>query len=98
MLYIRAGESRARENTAETVKLTTDDTLGAYTLWEERVPRGARSKVQLAQESARTYYVVQGQVAFRWQGAGFVTASAGDVIHIPQAEEYTYEGVGEEPG
>lgn len=25
-------------------------------------------------------------------------ASAGDVIHFPQSEEYSYEGVGEEPG
>jgi len=98
MLYVRAGESRVLENTAETVKLTTDDTLGAYTLWEERVPRGARSKVRLAQESARTYYVLQGRVAFRGQEVGAVVASAGDVIHFPQAGEYTYESVSEEPG
>jgi quercetin dioxygenase-like cupin family protein len=97
MLYVRAGESRVLENTSDPVKLTTDDTLGAYALWEERVPPGVGPAARPAQESSLTYYVLQGRVAYRWQGAGAVFAAAGDVIHLPQAEACTYEGVGEEP-
>ena len=42
-------------------------------------------------------FVLQGRVAFRGQEVGALFAAAGDVIHFPQAEACTYEGVGEEP-
>jgi mannose-6-phosphate isomerase-like protein (cupin superfamily) len=64
------------------VKVTADDTEGAYEVCEERCPAGFASRPHMHTESHETFYVLQGSATFLL-GDEKHDGNVGDLIHIP---------------
>ncbi len=64
------------------VKVTADDTQGAYEVCEERCPAGFASRPHMHTVSHETFYVLQGSATFLL-GDEKHDGKTGDLIHIP---------------
>ena len=91
LLYVKAAEFRSADE--KIVKLTTDDTQGAFDLVQQHLRSGSAVDVQTG-DGQRAYYLLQGSVTFQRQEEGTFPARQGDIIFLPTGES-SYELVSE---
>jgi quercetin dioxygenase-like cupin family protein len=76
------GVSYDWENDHTFVKVSADDTRGAFTLMEDNLKSTFRLGLHEHRSHAETFYILAGDVEFHIDGA-WRTAGAGTTIHIP---------------
>jgi len=64
------------------VKVTAEDTGGAYEVCEERCPAGFKSRKHMHTQNHESFYVIEGDATFIL-GDETHQGSAGSLIHIP---------------
>lgn len=69
------------------VKVTTQDTNGAYEVCEERCPPGFASKPHMHPENHETFYVIEGSGEFILDSQSH-TGNKGDLFHIPPGTKH----------
>jgi mannose-6-phosphate isomerase-like protein (cupin superfamily) len=76
---------------------TSQDTDGAYCLFEQQVSPGAGSPPHIIYEADKVIYVVAGSFAIL-TGEETVRAEAGACVIIPRGVLHNFKNVGTEPG
>jgi mannose-6-phosphate isomerase-like protein (cupin superfamily) len=99
VIHISPGEGRTLRVWGEmvTYKTTSDQTGGAYSLFEvvSRPGTGPPPHVQHREDEA--FWVLSGEYEFLIEGRTTRT-SAGSLIYIPRGNLHAHKNVGEEPG
>ena len=78
------------------LKLTSEDTGGAYSMIEETSPPGGGPPPHVHLDEDEALYVVEGEVEFL-VGEGTIPASAGSCVHVPSGTLHTFKNVGTSP-
>jgi quercetin dioxygenase-like cupin family protein len=79
------------------ILLNGDDTGGAYAVIEMEVPPGGGPRPHAHPEMQEMFYVVEGEIEFRMQGAKF-HASKGAFINIPFGGAiHAFKNISEQP-
>ena len=78
------------------IKLTGEETAGAYTLIEEINPPGVGVPLHLHENEDETFHVAEGQVEFTLDGKP-VTAGAGTTVYLPRRVPHAFKVVGQTP-
>lgn len=79
-----------------TVKLTGDQTGGAFSLLEALVPPGGGPPPHAHLAEDETFIILEGEIAFS-MASGTVNAAAGAVVHVPRGAIHSYATVGDAP-
>lgn len=79
-----------------TVKLSAEDTGGAYAVVEETTPPGGGPPPHSHQNEDEALYVLEGEVEFLL-GEGSVPAGAGACVYAPRGILHTWRNVGASP-
>ena len=78
------------------VKLSADDTGGAYSMIEETSPPGGGPPPHLHRNEDEALCVLEGEVEFLL-GESHLPAGAGTCVHIPKGTLHTFKNVGTSP-
>lgn len=78
------------------VKLSAEDTGGAYSMIEETTPPGGGPPPHLHRDEDEAFCVLEGEVEFLL-GEGTIPAAAGTCVHIPKGTLHTFKNVGTSP-
>lgn len=73
-------------------RIDTDDTGGAFAVWEEEIPAGAGPPLHVHEREHEVFTVLSGRVRFR-AGDEDVEAGPGDVVAIPPGVAHTFKGL-----
>lgn len=76
------------------IKLTGEETGGAYTLIEQINPPGVGVPLHLHENEDETFHVMEGQVEFTLDGKP-VTAGAGTTLYLPRRVRHAFKVVGQ---
>ena len=79
-----------------TVKLTSEDTGGAYSVAEEISPPQGGPPPHTHREEDEVLYVLEGEVEFLL-GEDTIPAGAGSYVHAPRGALHTFKNVGTSP-
>jgi quercetin dioxygenase-like cupin family protein len=79
-----------------TVKVSSEETGGAFAVAEERTPPQGGPPPHLHADDDETLYVLEGEVEFL-VGGEIVGASAGSSAYVPRGVLHTFKNVGEAP-
>ncbi len=79
-----------------TVKLASEDTNGAYSIFEETSPPQGGPPPHTHRDEDEALYVLEGEVEFLLSDAN-VRASAGSCVHAPKGVLHTFKNVGTSP-
>ncbi len=79
-----------------TVKLTSEDTGGAYSVAEEVSPPQGGPPPHIHSQEDETFYVLEGEVEFLL-GEDTIVASAGSCAYAPRGTLHTFKNVGTSP-
>ncbi|HEX2183194.1 MAG TPA: quercetin 2,3-dioxygenase [Rubrobacteraceae bacterium] len=79
-----------------TFKAVSEDTEGAFALWETTSPPGGGPPPHLHRQEDETFYVLEGEMEF-WAGGDTIRAGAGSFVHIPRGTLHTFKNVGTTP-
>src|SRR5918994_5841423 len=79
-----------------TVKLTSEDTGGAYSVAEEISPPQGGPPPHTHREEDEGLYVLEGEVEFLL-GEDTIPAGAGSYVHAPRGVLHTFKNVGTSP-
>jgi quercetin dioxygenase-like cupin family protein len=83
--------------TTQHIKLTGDETAGAYALLEEAGPVGSGVPLHVHRHEDETFFVLEGTYAFT-VGEQSVVAPAGTTVFAPRDVPHSMEVVGDAPG
>jgi mannose-6-phosphate isomerase-like protein (cupin superfamily) len=79
-----------------TFKAVSEDTDGAFALWETVSPPEGGPPPHLHHREDETFYVIEGEMEFL-VGDDTVGAGAGSFVHIPKGTMHTFKNVGVAP-
>jgi quercetin dioxygenase-like cupin family protein len=79
-----------------TFKAVSEDTEGAFALWETTSPPEGGPPPHLHHREDETFYVLEGDMEFL-AGGDTIRASAGSFVHIPKGTMHTFKNVGATP-
>ena len=79
-----------------TVKLTSEDTGGAYSVAEEVSPPQGGPPPHIHSQEDETFYVLEGEVEFLL-GEDTIVAGAGSCAYAPRGTLHTFKNVGTSP-
>lgn len=65
------------------VKVTAEDTSGAYEVCEERCPAGFASRPHMHVQNHETFFVIEGSATFLMGDDDTYEGKPGDLFHIP---------------
>ena len=80
-----------------TLKATSEDTGGAYTITEETWPPQAGPPPHIHHTQEETFYVLEGEMEFVTDGTVTTRATTGSLVRIPRGVLRDYRNVGPEP-
>jgi quercetin dioxygenase-like cupin family protein len=80
-----------------TYKITSNQTGGAYSLFEVETPPGCRVLPHVQHREDEAFYVLEGEYEFLVDGR-IIEAGAGALIHVPKGNLHAHKNVGKEPG
>lgn len=80
-----------------TVKLSKEETNGAYYVFEVMTPPGHGIPPHVHQNEDEVIEVVKGEYGIRL-GDGMYRATAGDILHFPRYIPHGFQNVGDTPG
>lgn len=87
--FVRPGEGQgydwSRDHTF--VKVSSDDSGGAFALMEDNLKLGFALGLHLHRQHAETFYILEGDVDFYLDG-GWMTAPPGTTVHISPGVEH----------
>ena len=78
------------------VRLSAQDTGGAYSVIEETTPPGGGPPPHIHRDEDEAFCVLEGEVEFLL-GEGTVPAGAGTCVHIPRGTLHTFKNAGTSP-
>ena len=78
------------------VRLSAEDTGGAYSMIEETSPPGGGPPPHLHRDEDEAFCVLEGEVEFLL-GGGTIAAGAGTCVHVPKGTLHTFKNVGTSP-
>ena len=78
-------------------KIASDQTGGAYSLFEVETPPGSRVSPHVQHREDEAFYVLEGDYEFLVDGRT-IKAGAGSLIYIPKGNLHAHKSVGKEPG
>ena len=79
-----------------TVKLTSEDTGGVYSVAEEISPPQGGAPPHTHSQEEETLYVLEGEVEFLL-GEDTIPAGAGSCVYVPRGALHTFKNVGTSP-
>jgi len=79
-----------------TFKAVSEDTGGAFALWETTSPPQGGPPPHLHHREDETFYVLEGEMEF-WAGGETIRAGAGYFVYIPRGTMHTFKNVGTTP-
>ena len=91
-----AGEEIALGSSRIRIKLTGDQTAGAFALLEFYVLPGGGAALHTHSYEAETFYIHQGVLHFQL-GGDHIEAGVGGVVHIPQGLRHSFHNPGADP-
>ena len=99
---VRAGDDRrtGRLHVAGaeiSVKISSEDTGGAYTVFEGVLPPLSGPPLHCHRSQDEWWYIVCGQFRFR-VGEEIILASTGDTVFAPRGVPHTFQNIGEQDG
>ncbi len=80
-----------------TLKLTSEDTGGAFSLFEGLVPPGGGPPPHIHQREDESFYVLEGEFEIL-VGENTIPTGAGSCVHVPSGTLHTFKNVGISPG
>ena len=80
-----------------TLKLTSEDTGGAFSLFEGLVPPGGGPPPHIQHREDESFYVLEGEFEIL-VGEETIPAGAGSCVHVPSGTLHTFKNVGTSPG
>ena len=98
--HIRPGEGRRSlwaMGEMVTCKITSDQTSGAYSLFEITTQPGEGPPPHVQHWEDEAFYVLEGEYEFL-SGGRTIKAGVGALIYVPSGNLHTHKNVGEEPG
>lgn len=99
-VYVGPAEGRAVRmpgTTLVTLKVSSEQTGGAYSLLEAAVSPGGGEGPHVQHREDECFYVLEGRFGFVVEGAG-VEASPGSLIYVPKGNLHAFENTGETTG
>lgn len=78
------------------IRLTPDDTGGAFALFEEEIPEGAGPPLHIHKTEHEMFTVLSGRVRFHCDGHE-TEAAAGTTVLIPPGAPHAFKGLGPGP-
>jgi len=79
-----------------TFKAVSEDTGGAFALWETVSPPESGPPPHLHRREDETFYVLEGELEFL-VGDDTIRAGAGSFVYVPKETMHTFKNVGTEP-
>lgn len=79
-----------------TFKAVSEDTDGAFALWETTSPPQGGPPTHLHHREDETFYILEGEMEFL-AGGDTIQAGAGSLVHIPKGTMHTFKNVGTTP-
>ncbi len=98
--YVGPGEGRAvwiLGGQLLTLKVTAEQTGGAYSLFEDTVPPQNGTLPHIHHREDESFYVVEGEFEFLRDGET-IRAGAGSLVYVPRGSLHAFKNVGEERG
>ena len=97
--HVRTGEGRSLWVLGElaTYKTTSEQTGGAYSLFEVITPPGAGPPPHIQHREDESFYVLEGEFEFLDNGRT-IRAGAGSLIYVPKGTLHSHKNVGEGVG
>ena len=77
-----------------TIKLTGEDTGGAYTVWVDTIASGSGPPPHVHHREDEDFFILEGEFEFYREGQAPLRVSRGDYIHTPKGVVHTYHNVG----
>lgn len=95
-IRIASGEGRRYVVAGDltTVKLTGEETGGAYSVWVDAVAPGSGPPLHVHHREHEAFYILEGEFEFHREGQAPLRATAGDFIHTPKGVPHTYRNAG----
>ncbi len=88
-----AGSTLSVVGDVYTFRATGQETGGAYTLWEARVPPGGGPPPHIHHREDEAFYVLEGEITFYTRGQE-VRGGAGFFVHLPRGEAHHFHNHG----
>ena len=98
--YVGPGEGRAvwvLGGQLLTLKVTAEQTGGAYSLFEDTVPPQHGTPPHIHHREDESFYVVEGEFEFSRDGET-IRAGAGSLVYVPRGSLHAFKNVGEGRG
>ena len=97
--HVPPGEGRSLWVLGElvTYKTTSEQTGGAYSLFEVTAQPGVGPLPHVQHREDESFYVLQGEFEFVVEG-GTISAGLGSLIYVPRGNLHAHKNVGEGPG
>jgi quercetin dioxygenase-like cupin family protein len=73
-----------------TIKATTEQTDGQYTLIEQLAPGGIATPLHVQPEDHESFYVLEGDLTFYLEDGRPIPASASSFIHLPRGTPHAF--------
>ena len=80
-----------------TCKVTSDQTGGAYSLFEVDTPRGGGPPPHIHHREDESFYVLEGEYEF-FGGEGIIRVGVGSLLCVPRGALHAHKNVGEGEG
>lgn len=79
-----------------TVKVKSEDTGGAYSVFEDLIPPGAGPVPHTHTKEDETIFVIEGKLR-AWLGGKQYDVATGDFVHMPRGVQHYFKNVSEKP-
>lgn len=89
-----AGDSFLVVGDLNTVKLSGNDTGGAYALWINAVAPGNGPPPHVHHREHEDFFILEGEFEIYREGQPSLRAGPGDFVHTPQGVTHTYRNIG----
>ena len=74
-----------------TVKASSEQTGGRFSITEQVFPKGMATPLHVQPEDDETFYVLEGDLTFYLQDGQPLAASAGSFVHLPAGTTHAYQ-------
>jgi quercetin dioxygenase-like cupin family protein len=81
-----------------TIKLTSEDTGGAYAAWVDTIAPGSGPPPHVHHREHEDFFILEGEFEFYREGQVPLRVSAGDYVHTPRGVVHTYRNAGTSVG
>lgn len=79
-----------------TVKVTAEDTAGAYSVFEDWIPPGAGPVPHTHTKEDETIYVLEGELR-AWLGGEQHDVKVGEFVHMPRGVQHYFKNISDQP-